>query len=131
VQRCCPRPIVCAQNVSAPSPTDAEVHRVNESSDTPGNSGKPGDFIDLRAELAELVDEFVAVATDLWPRLEDHKYRWQLYGYGLPDGYDKLVVSDIIAALLEALKGMGIARNRLVHAQLKADDHEAGPSGTT
>nr|WP_083212323.1 hypothetical protein [Mycobacterium malmoense] len=104
---------------------------MNESSDTPGNSGKPGDFIDLRAELAELVDEFVAVATDLWPRLEDHKYRWQLYGYGLPDGYDKLVVSDIIAALLEALKGMGIARNRLVHAQLKADDHEAGPSGTT
>jgi hypothetical protein len=104
---------------------------VNGSSDIPGEPGKPGNFIDLRAELANLVDEFVPIAADLWPRLEDHKYRWQLYSYGLPDGYDKLVASDIIAALLEALKGMGVARNGLVHAQLRADDHQPGPSGAT
>jgi hypothetical protein len=56
-----------------------------------------------------MVETFVPVIDELWPRLEDHKYRWELYGYGLPDGYDKLVASDIIALLIEALKSIGVA----------------------
>ena len=56
---------------------------MNESSDTPEKPGKPGDYAGLRAELATLADEFVPVAGDLWPRLEDHKYSWELYSFGL------------------------------------------------
>jgi hypothetical protein len=72
---------------------------MNESSDTPDNPDKPQDYPGLRAELAELVNDFLPVADELWPRLQDHKYRWELYDYRLPDGYDKLVASDIIALL--------------------------------
>ena len=52
--------------------------------------------------------------TELLPRLEDHKYRWELHSYGLAEGYDKLVVSEIIALLIEALKGIGVADNNLL-----------------
>jgi hypothetical protein len=31
-----------------------------------------------------------------------------LHSYGLPEGYDKLVVADIIGLLIEALKGIGL-----------------------
>ena len=86
---------------------------MNESSDTPDNPDKPQDYPGLRAELAELVNDFLPVADELWPRLQDHKYRWELYGYRLPDGYDKLVASDIIALLVEALKSVSVARNKL------------------
>ena len=55
----------------------------------------------------------ISVIDERWPRLEDHKYRWELYGYGLPDGYDKLVASDIIALLIEALKSIGVAGDKL------------------
>jgi hypothetical protein len=99
---------------------------MNESSDTPDNPDKPQDYPGLRAELAELVNDFLPVADELWPRLQDHKYRWELYGYRLPDGYDKLVASDIIALLVEALKSVSVARNKLTHAHLKADDHNPG-----
>jgi hypothetical protein len=61
--------------------------------------------------------------TELWPRLEDHKYRWELHSYGLPEGYDKLVISDIIDLLIEALKGIGVADNKLLQAHTKADHH--------
>jgi hypothetical protein len=104
---------------------------VNESSDTRDKPGKPEDYAVLRAELAELVDEFTPVAGDVWPHLEDHKYRWELYSYGLPDGYDKLVASDIIDLLIEALKGIGVARNKLVHAQLKVDEQQPGNADAT
>ena len=43
--------------------------------------------------------------------------------YGLPEGYDKLVVSDIIDLLIEALKGIGVADNKLLQAHTKADHH--------
>jgi hypothetical protein len=62
---------------------------------TPDKPGKPQDYAGLRVELADLVDKFLPGIDELWPRLEDHKYRWELYCYGLPDGYDKLVASDI------------------------------------
>jgi hypothetical protein len=62
-------------------------------------------YAGLRIELDELANEFTPVITKLWPRLEDHKYRWELHSYGLPDGYDKHVVTEIIALLKDALKG--------------------------
>ena len=77
---------------------------------------KPQDYAGLRAELAALADDFTPVITELWPRLEDHKYRWELHSYGLAEGYDKLVVSDIIALLIEALKAIGVADNSLLGA---------------
>jgi len=39
---------------------------------------------------------------ELWPRLEGHKYRWELDSYGLPEGYDKLVVADVTSGHLHA-----------------------------
>jgi hypothetical protein len=42
---------------------------------------------------------------------------------GLPEGYDKLVVADIIVLLIEALKGIGTTDNKLVQAHTKADHH--------
>jgi hypothetical protein len=62
--------------------------------------------------------------------LEVHKYRWELNDYGLPDGYDKFVASDIIALLIEGLKSIGVAGNKLSHAHLKADDHTGHPEPT-
>ena len=62
---------------------------MTESSDTADTPAKPQDYAGLRAELATLVDDFSPLINELWPRLEDHKYRWELHTYGLPDGYDK------------------------------------------
>lgn len=67
--------------------------------------------------------------TELWPRLEDHKYRWEVLSYGLAEGYDKLVVSDIIALLNEALKGIGVADGRLLGAQAKVESHNPASPG--
>jgi hypothetical protein len=46
-----------------------------------------------------------------------------LHSYGLTEGYDKLVVSDIVALLIEALKGIGVADNNLLGAHIKAKSH--------
>ena len=80
----------------------------------------------MRAELAALVNDFTPLINELWPRLEDHNYRWELHSYGLPEGYDKLVISDIIALLIEALKGIGVTDNKLLQAHTKADHHNPG-----
>ena len=77
----------------------------------------------MRAELVTLVDHFSPIINELWARLEDHKYRWELHSYGLPEGYDKLVVTCIIALLVEALKGIGTTDNKLIQAHTKADHH--------
>src|SRR5258705_8806386 len=90
-------------------------------SDTPA---KPQDYASLRAELATLVNDFTPLITELWPRLEDHKCRRELHSYGLPEGYDKLVVADIAGLLIEALKGIGVADNKLMQAHIKADNHK-------
>lgn len=100
---------------------------MTESSDTSDTAAKPQDYAVLRAELATLADDFTPVITKLWPRLEDHKYRWELHSYGLAEGYDKLVVSDIIALLNEALKAIGVAGNSLLGAHAKATSHN--PTG--
>jgi len=96
---------------------------MTESNDAPNSQPKPQDYAGLRAQLDGLARDFLPLMNDLWPRPEDHKYRWELHHFGLPDGYDKLVVSDIIALLIEALKGLGAAKSRLLHAHLKADSH--------
>jgi len=92
---------------------------MTESSDTSDTLARPQDYAGLRTELATLVDDFTPVISELWPRLEDHKYRWELHSYGLPEGYDKLIVTDIIALLIEALKGIGAADNKLLRAHTK------------
>ena len=83
----------------------------------------------MRAELATLVDDFTPLINELWPRLEDHKYRWELHSYELPEGYNKLVVTDIIALLIEALKGIGVADNNLLGAHIKAKSHNPTSPG--
>ena len=74
---------------------------MTESSDTSYTPAKPQDYAGLRAELAALVNDFTPLINELWPSLEDHKYRWELHSYGLAEGYDRLVISDIIALLIE------------------------------
>jgi hypothetical protein len=54
-----------------------------EPSDTSDTPAKPQDYAGLRAELAELASAFTLVINELWPRLEDHKYRWELHSCGL------------------------------------------------
>jgi hypothetical protein len=83
----------------------------------------------VRAELAEMVDDFTPSINKLWPRLEDHKYRWELHSDGLPDGYDKRVVDDIIVLLIEALKGIGATDNKLLQALTKADRQPTSNAG--
>jgi hypothetical protein len=48
---------------------------MNEPSDTSDTSARAQDYVGLRAELAKLTNDFVPVINELWPRLEDHKYR--------------------------------------------------------
>jgi hypothetical protein len=96
---------------------------MNEPSDTSDASARPQDYAGLRAELTELASDFAPLITELWPRLEDHKYRWELHSFGLPEGYDKHVVADVIAMLVEALKCVGTADNMLLGAHTKADCH--------
>ena len=57
---------------------------MNEPSDTSDTPARPQNYAGLRAELAELTNDFVPVINELWPCLEDHKYRWELHSYGLP-----------------------------------------------
>jgi hypothetical protein len=96
---------------------------MTESSDTSDTPAKPLDYASLRAELAELTNDFSPLINELWPRLEDQKYRWELHSYGLPEGHDKLVVAEIIALLIDALKGIGAADNKLLQAHTQADHH--------
>ena len=62
--------------------------------------------------------------------LEDHKYRWELHSNGLPEGYGKLVVADIIALLIEAVTGICATDNNLIHAHTKADHHNPSSPDT-
>jgi hypothetical protein len=62
--------------------------RMIESSDTSDTPAKPQDYAGLRAELSTLVNDFTPLINELWPRLEDHKYRWELHSYGLAEGYE-------------------------------------------
>jgi hypothetical protein len=48
-----------------------------------------------------------------------------MHSYGLPEGYDKEVVADIIALLIEARKGIGATDNKLLQAHTKADHQQS------
>ena len=104
--------------------------RMNEPSDISDTPARPQDYVGLRAELAELTNDFVPVINELRPRLEDHKCRWELHSYGLSEGYDRQVVADVIALLIEALKGIGIADNKLLQAHTEADSHNPSSPDT-
>jgi hypothetical protein len=96
---------------------------VSDSPPSPPDADRPEDYDGLHAELEKIVAEFLPVAYDLWPRLQDHRSRWEIYGYGLADGYDKLVISDVVDLLGTALKSLAGARERMKQAFLRADDH--------
>jgi hypothetical protein len=49
---------------------------------------------------------------------------------GFPEGYDRHVVADVIAMLVEALKSIGIADNKLLGAHTKADCHHPSSPDT-
>ena len=102
-----------------------------ESSDSSDAPPKPLDYTALRAELNDLVTDFTPVIAKLWPRLEDNKYRWELHSYGLPDGYGKQVVTDIVNLLNEALKSIGVADNKLLWAHTKAAEHLPDDPGSS
>ena len=61
---------------------------MTESSNASDTPAKPQDYAGLRTELATLVNDFAPLINELWPRLEGHKYRWQLHTYGLVEGYN-------------------------------------------
>jgi hypothetical protein len=69
---------------------------MNEPTDTSDTPARPQEYAGLRAKLAELTNDFTPVINEPWPRLEDHKYRWELHSYGLPEGYGRQVVADVI-----------------------------------
>jgi hypothetical protein len=96
---------------------------MQERSETTNTSDRPQDYASLRAELTELADDFTPVITELWPRLEDPKYRWELHSYGLPEGYDRHVVGEVIDLLVDALVAIGVADNKLLLAHVKAKGH--------
>lgn len=54
-----------------------------------------------------------------------------MHSYELAEGYDKLVVTEIIGLLIDALKSIGTANNKLAHAQIKADDHNPSSPDAT
>ncbi|WJR34210.1 hypothetical protein P3F83_01815 [Mycobacteroides immunogenum] len=87
---------------------------------------KPQDFAGLKAELAELTNDILPLAHDLRLRLEDNKYRWEIHHFGLDEGYDKSVVSEIVTCLGDTLRGLAAADLNLMDASLKADGHSPG-----
>lgn len=52
---------------------------MTESSYASNTPAKPQDYAGLRTELATLVNDFAPLINELWPRLEDDKYRWELH----------------------------------------------------
>ena len=69
--------------ITGPAAAKLEVDpRMTESSDSSDRPAKPQDYAGLRAELATLVNDFSPLINELWPRLEDHKYRWDCIATG-------------------------------------------------
>ncbi|MDC8973168.1 hypothetical protein [Mycobacterium marinum] len=104
---------------------------MNKHPDMPEESARTQDYAVLRAELATLTDHLAPFVDELWPRLENHRYNWQLYGFGVRDGYEKLIAADIVAELAEALKSISYARDRLHNALSKTFGHNPDRTTTT
>lgn len=95
----------------------------------PDPSTRPLDYAGLQAELDSLADDFTPVIGKFWPRLEDHKSRWELHSYGLPEGPNRRVVEEIISSLNKALTHIGAADNMLLSAHTTAAGYSTGDSG--
>lgn len=67
---------------------------------------RPNDYPSLAAELIDLDD----VINDLLMRLEDCKYRWELYEFGLTDVTERRRVRAIIDHLNQAVHRGGVTR---------------------
>jgi hypothetical protein len=65
----------------------------------------PSDYACLAAEQLDLDN----VINELLLRLEDHKYRWELYEYGLTDAAERRRVRAIIDHLQAAVHTRGHA----------------------
>jgi hypothetical protein len=107
-----------------------KVVHLTESSNSPDPLAKPQDYDGLRAELQSLAIDYDPVMAKLWPRLQDHKHRWELHSYGLPNGYGKQVATDIVTLLNGALKSIAVANNKLASASLAADSHRPDNAGS-
>jgi hypothetical protein len=66
---------------------------------------RPSDYASLAAEQLDLDN----VINELLLRLEDHKYRWELYEYGLTDAAERRGVRAIIDHLQAAVHTGGPA----------------------
>lgn len=66
---------------------------------------RPSNYQNLAAELVDLDN----VITDLILRLEDHKYRWELYEFGLTDAAERQRVRAVIDHLQLAVHTGGPA----------------------
>jgi hypothetical protein len=53
-----------------------------------------------------------------------------LHSYGLADGYDRLVVADVIVLSIEAPKGIGAADNKVLQAKINAGHHSPSSPGS-
>ena len=103
---------------------------MTESSDISDTPAKPQDYAGLRAELATFVNDFSpsspSVASARRPQVPVGIAQLRAAG-----GPDELVVADIIVLLIEALKGVGAADNKLIQAHTKADRHDPSRPDTT
>jgi hypothetical protein len=53
------------------------------------HSERPNDYASFAAEQVDLDN----VINELLARLEDHKYRWELYEYGLADAWSRSLLA--------------------------------------
>ncbi len=78
-----------------------------------------GQFESVPSSAADIDDPMVCqVHGHLGWNGEDRRlsrHRWELHSYGLPEGYEKLVVADIIVLLIEALKGIDQQNDNKAH----------------
>jgi hypothetical protein len=66
---------------------------------------RPSDYASLAAEQVDLEN----VINELLLRLEDHKYRWEIYEFGLADGAERRRVRAIVDHLQLAVHTGGPA----------------------
>ncbi len=79
------------------------------------SSERPSDYASLAAEQVNLDN----VINELLSRPEDHKYRWELYEYGLADAVERRRVRAINDHLQAPVHTGGLAvLNALGHALL-------------
>jgi hypothetical protein len=80
---------------------------------------RPSDYASLAADKVDLDN----VINELISRLEDHKYRWELYEYGLTDAVERQRVRAIIDHLQAAAVHTGgpAVLNPLRHALFTAE----------